>query len=153
VLRQSCIYGPYQLGTEDQGWVAWLMLACHAKKSVSIYGSGKQVRDLLFIDDLVDLFEILIHQGTDVAGHVFNVGGGPGATISVLELLTYLSHYCPEDVSRRFCAPRPGDQLVYVSNIERVHARLGWQPKIKLAEGLDRAWQWIQRSSSRERAS
>jgi CDP-paratose 2-epimerase len=143
VLRQSCIYGPRQFGVEDQGWIAWFTIAAALGLPVTIYGDGKQVRDVLFVDDLVDLFERVVEQAAAVAGQVFNVGGGPDFQLSLLELLSQLEQLRGEHIPYSFDGWRPGDQKVYVSDIGKSREMLGWKPKVSPAEGVTRLHEWV----------
>ena len=136
-LRQSCIYGPRQFGVEDQGWVAWFAMARRLDKSVTIYGTGKQVRDLLHIDDLVDLYLRVAERPAASAGRAYNVGGGPANTLSLLELMAVLDRWHPAAAEPAFAAPRSGDQLVFVADTTSASADLGWRPTTSLEDGLD----------------
>ncbi|MBV9175151.1 MAG: GDP-mannose 4,6-dehydratase [Chloroflexi bacterium] len=143
VFRMSCIYGPRQFGTEDQGWVAHFMLAVAEGRPLTIYGNGKQVRDLLFIDDLVRAFKLAVHHIDTAAGHVYNVGGGPANTISIWqELRPRLENLSGRRLKITSQEWRPGDQPVYVSDIRQAHRDFGWQPQVGIDEGLRRLWSW-----------
>ena len=142
-FRQSCIYGYRQFGVEDQGWVAWFTIAHSLMKPVTIYGTGKQVRDILFIDDLIDCYLAAIERIDEVAGMTFNVGGGPQNTLSLLELLEALREHSGRPVVHTFEDWRPGDQPVYVSDIRKAAQLLDWRPKIGVAAGLDLLHNWV----------
>jgi CDP-paratose 2-epimerase len=154
VLRMSCIYGPRQFGNEDQGWVAHFALTGLRGGEITIYGDGKQVRDLLFVDDLIDLMMLCIKNIDRTAGEVFNVGGGPLNTISVwAELHEPLAALIGKLPAVTYGAFRPGDQLVYISDIRKVQKQLGWTPKVSIADGLKRMveqWgpQWLAAKSA-----
>jgi CDP-paratose 2-epimerase len=143
VLRQSCIYGPRQFGMEDQGWVAWFTIAAALGRPFTIYGDGKQVRDVLFVDDLVDLFERAVQQIDTAAGQVFNVGGGPEFQLSLLDLIEQLEQLHRRPLVYGFDDWRPGDQKVYLSDIGKSHALLGWRPKVSPVEGVRRLHEWV----------
>jgi CDP-paratose 2-epimerase len=143
VLRQSCIYGPRQFGMEDQGWVAWFTIAAALGRPLTIYGDGKQVRDVLYVDDLVHLFERAIEQIDAATSQVFNVGGGPEFQLSLLELIDELEQLHGRPLVYRFDDWRPGDQKVYVSDIAKTHRLLGWRPKVSPAEGVRRLHDWV----------
>ncbi len=144
VFRQSCIYGWRQYGVEDQGWVAWFLIASVLGRPITIYGDGKQVRDLLFVDDLLDAFDAAVARGDAVRGQVYNVGGGPLNTLSVWhELGPLLRDLLGRDVPVSYGDWRPGDQLVYVSDIRAAERELGWRPKIGVQEGIARLYEWI----------
>jgi|SRR5579884_773030 len=136
-LRQSCIYGPRQFGVEDQGWVAWFATAVRLGRPLTIFGNGKQVRDLLHVDDLVALYLLVAESPERCAGNAYNVGGGPANTLSLLELLDRLRAWRGADVEVAFTAPRTGDQPVFVADTRRARRELGWEPGISLDEGLD----------------
>jgi CDP-paratose 2-epimerase len=139
VFRMSCIYGPHQFGTEDQGWVAHFALTGLRGGRLTIYGDGKQVRDLLFVGDLVDLMLRAREQIKKTAGQVYNVGGGPGHTISVwAELEGPLKNALGKLPPVEYGEFRPGDQRIYVSDIRKVRQELDWSPRVSIAEGLQR---------------
>lgn len=142
VLRQSCIYGPRQFGTEDQGWLAHFVLTALAGGGITIYGDGKQVRDVLDVDDLVELFARAIERRDAVAGRVYNVGGGASNTLSLLELIASIERRTGRRVPLSFAAWRPGDQKVYVSDVRKAERELGWRPAIGVEAGLDRLFAW-----------
>jgi CDP-paratose 2-epimerase len=139
VFRMSCIYGPHQFGNEDQGWVAHFCITGIRGGHLTIYGNGKQVRDVLYVDELVELMQRAYKNIDRIAGQVFNVGGGPANTISVWtefqDLLRPLIHELP---SMKFDDFRPGDQKIYVSDIRKAQSELGWAPRVKIDEGLRR---------------
>lgn len=144
VFRQSCIYGPRQFGMEDQGWVAWFTIAAITGRPITIYGDGKQARDILYIDDLLDIYDLAIDNIERVAGQVYNTGGGPGNVISVWSqfgpiLERLLGHAIPV----RWGEWRPGDQRVYVSDIRKAERDLGWGPKIGAEQGIQLLAEWI----------
>ncbi|MGF1503526.1 MAG: GDP-mannose 4,6-dehydratase [Anaerolineae bacterium] len=143
VFRQSCIYGTWQFGVEDQGWVAFFAIASLLDFPLTIYGDGKQVRDVLYIDDLVALYERAIDEGELVAGEVFNVGGGPANAISLLDLLELLAELHGRPVDYSFSTWRPGDQRVYVSDTRKAAQRLGWQPAVSMRDGITRMVHWM----------
>jgi CDP-paratose 2-epimerase len=148
VFRQSCIYGPGQFGSEDQGWVAWLMRAALRRGDIAIYGDGRQVRDLLFVDDLLDAFDLGVARIDRVAGRAFNVGGGPDRSLSVwCEFREHLARVLGAPVSARLAPWRPADQPVYISDIRRAEAELGWRPRTSLVDGLATLHAWLQTTS------
>jgi len=142
-LRQSCIYGTRQFGIEDQGWVAWFIIASLLEKPITIYGDGMQVRDILWIEDLVDVWVKLLEHADRVAGEVFNIGGGPENTLSLLELVNILK---AEGVLKRepvYSDWRPGDQKVFVCNIEKVNESVGWKPTTAAEIGIKKLLDWV----------
>jgi CDP-paratose 2-epimerase len=143
VFRQSCIYGTRQFGIEDQGWVAWFVIAGLMQQQLKIYGDGKQIRDLLFVDDLLDAYDLAINKIEIAKGKVYNVGGGPENSISIwMEFSKILKEVSGIDTLVEFKDWRPGDQKVYVSNIQKIKKELGWTPKIDTKEGLYRLYKW-----------
>jgi CDP-paratose 2-epimerase len=143
VFRQSCIYGPHQFGVEDQGWLAWFAIAQAQHRSITIYGNGKQVRDVLFVDDLLDCYLSAVERAKAASGHVFNVGGGPTNTLSLTESLAMIAEISGRQVPTAYAAWRPGDQPIYYSDISLARTVLHWEPKIPPAEGLRRLYAWI----------
>jgi CDP-paratose 2-epimerase len=143
VLRQSCIYGPHQFGIEDQGWVAWFALCNLTQKPLTIYGDGKQIRDLLHVDDLIAAFDSAVERIEDVAGEVFNIGGGPDNTLSLLELLELLERITGSKTAHSFSDWRPGDQRVYISDVRRAQRLLDWRPTLPPEEGVRCMLAWM----------
>lgn len=136
VFRMSCIAGPRQLGTEDQGWVAHFLYSALRGEPVTIYGDGCQVRDILHVHDLVDAMERAVSQRTVTAGEVYNVGGGPGQAISVRQALAAIERQTGLAIDTRYAEARPGDQQIYISNTGKLEAHTGWQPTRSLAHTL-----------------
>lgn len=143
VFRQSCIYGEHQFGVEDQGWVAWFCIAALLGKPITIYGDGKQVRDLLSISDLVRAFELAVRYIQKTAGQVYNIGGGPKNTLSLLELHALLEKKLKKKIPLRFSDWRPGDQKVYVSDIRKARRDFLWEPKVPPQRGVERLLRWV----------
>jgi CDP-paratose 2-epimerase len=143
VFRQSCIYGYRQFGVEDQGWIAWFIIAGMLGRPITVYGDGKQVRDVLFVDDLLDAFEAAAANIDKTRGQVYNVGGGPHNLMSLCELLDYLGQRQNRPVAYKGADWRPGDQKVYVSDIRKAKEDFGWAPKICVKHGLDRLYDWV----------
>ncbi|MBI1746738.1 MAG: GDP-mannose 4,6-dehydratase [Acidobacteria bacterium] len=146
VFRQSCIYGPRQFGIEDQGWVAWFTIATLADVPITIYGNGKQVRDVLYIDDLVRAFRMATDNIEITRGRVYNVGGGPQNTMSLLELIAFLHEYHAKEIKPAYGDWRPGDQPVYISDISKAKAEFGWQPLVTAKEGVKRLTDWVRQN-------
>jgi len=144
VMRQSCIYGYRQFGIEDQGWVAWFVIAALKGRSITIYGDGKQVRDVLFIEDLLDAYEAAVRNIDVAAGKVYNVGGGPENTMSIwAEFGPLLEGLLGQPIPVSYADWRPGDQSVYVSDIRKAARELGWRPKVSVQEGVQRLFAWV----------
>lgn len=141
IFRLSCIYGERQFGEEDQGWIAWFTIATLTNKPISIYGNGKQVRDVLYVSDLVNLFDLFIKS--KVKSGVFNVGGGPKYTLSLLELLELLEKFTGKHKDVTFVGWRHADQKVYLSNVSKAKKLLNWQPKVNPKEGLRVLVNWV----------
>lgn len=144
VLRMSCIYGHRQFGNEDQGWVAHFAISALQNKRLTIYGDGKQVRDVLFVNDLVQAFDMFFKRRKMVSGEVFNIGGGPENTLSLLELLSLLQKLTGKQCKVEFKNWRTGDQKVYVSDISKAKEKLGWKPKVGTFEGIKSFMAWFQ---------
>lgn len=143
VLRMSCIYGPHQHGNEDQGWVAHFVSCALAGEPVVIYGDGKQVRDVLFVDDLVDALERVRAHIDVVAGCAFNMGGGPHRTVSILELLDHIERLTKVRLAPRYEPWRVGDQRYYVSDTSRFARLTGWRALTDVRTGLARLHDWL----------
>jgi CDP-paratose 2-epimerase len=143
VFRQSCIYGYRQFGIEDQGWVAWFVIAAVLGRPLTIFGDGKQVRDVLFIDDLIAALDAATERIDKSSGRVFNIGGGPANSVSLLELLDFMRLELDLAAEVRFDATRPGDQPVYVSDIRRAGETLNWEPRIGWQAGVRRLVGWV----------
>ncbi len=145
VFRQSCIYGERQMGVEDQGWVAWFVIAAVTGRPITIYGDGKQVRDLLFVDDLLDAYDAAIERIESVQGRIYNMGGGPKNTVSIWQEFGPLLERLlgrPVPVARGDW--RPGDQKVFVADIRKAERELGWKPRVSVEEGVKRLLDWVQ---------
>jgi CDP-paratose 2-epimerase len=143
VFRQSCIYGYRQFGAEDQGWVAWFMIASQLGRPITIYGDGKQVRDILFVDDLLDAYDAAFAAGDIAVGKAYNIGGGASNILSLRELVAYIGKRQNRDLPHGFADWRPGDQKVFVSDIRRAQAELGWAPRTTCQRGLDQLYDWV----------
>jgi CDP-paratose 2-epimerase len=143
VFHMSCIYGPHQFGSEDQGWIAHFLLQALEGKALTIYGDGRQVRDVLFVEDLVNAF-LLAHQKIDtLSGQSFNIGGGPENTLSLRELLQLIGELNGKTPEVHFDTWRSADQRYYVSDIRRFSGPTGWQPSVGVREGVSRLYEWL----------
>ena len=144
VLRQSCIYGPRQFGVEDQGWVAWFIIAATLGRPITIYGDGKQVRDLLYVEDLLDAYQAAVDGIERSAGQIYNVGGGSANTLSIwAEFGPLLEALLERPIQASYRAWRPGDQPVYVSDIRKIERDLGWRPRTSVRAGIERLLTWV----------
>jgi CDP-paratose 2-epimerase len=150
VFRMSCIYGPRQFGNEDQGWVAHFMLAVAGGQRLTIYGNGKQVRDLLYVDDLVRAFKLAALHIETTAGNVYNMGGGPSNSVSIWEeLRPRLEPLAGRPLHVETETWRPGDQPVYISDTRKAGRDFGWQPLVNVDQGLKQLWDWAQALSAK----
>ncbi len=144
VFRMSCIYGPHQFGNEDQGWVAHFIISAVLGLPLTIYGDGKQVRDVLYVEDLCRAFESVAANSERAAGHVYNVGGGPRNILSVWsEFGPMLQELTGQAIQPSWDGWRPGDQLVYVSDTHRIQSELGWNPRVTVRDGVHRLYRWV----------
>lgn len=146
VFRMSCIYGTRQFGNEDQGWVAHFIISHLLKRKISIYGDGKQIRDILFINDLINALAKATDNINKTKGQIYNIGGGPANTISLLELLAYLGKISGYRPSYSFFDWRAGDQKVYFSDITKAKKDFGWEPKVTQHEGIRRLYEWAKQN-------
>jgi len=144
VLRQSCIYGPRQFGVEDQGWVAWMIIAAVTGQPISIYGDGKQIRDLLHVYDLNDAYDAVIQNIDKVKGEVFNLGGGSTNTMSIwTEFGPRLEKLLGKPIPVTRGDWRPGDQKVFVADTRKAEKELGWKPKYDVDMGVKQLFDWV----------
>ncbi|MBL8077142.1 MAG: SDR family NAD(P)-dependent oxidoreductase [Anaerolineales bacterium] len=144
VLRQSCIYGPRQFGVEDQGWLAWMIIAAVTGKKITIFGDGKQVRDVLHVDDLLNAYDLAIANIDVAKGQVYNMGGGTGNVLAVwTEFGPIIERLLGKKVEVDRGDWRPGDQRVFYADYRKAERELGWKPKISLEEGIERLFQWV----------
>jgi CDP-paratose 2-epimerase len=150
VFRMSCLYGPRQFGTEDQGWVAHFMISAMKGQPITIYGDGRQVRDILYVDDAVAAYLAALERAESLAGRVFNLGGGPANTLSLRELLLHVERCIGVAPTVRYGGWRPGDQPWYVSDTRAFTSAAGWQPRVDMAEGLRRLTGWLAEAVSSE---
>lgn len=143
VFRLSSIYGPRQLGSEDRGWVAHFLRRALAGEPITLYGDGRQVRDLLYVDDLVDAFLLAWAHHRWLRGRAFNIGGGPANTLSLLELLAMIEVLSGRRAEVRYGDWRPGDQRYYVSNTSMFSELTGWKPRVTPADGVEALHDWL----------
>ena len=143
VMRMSCIYGPRQFGTEDQGWIAHFLLSALRGTPLTIYGDGCQVRDALHVADAAAAWIAALDQIDRTSGHIFNLGGGPDNSVSLLELIKLIAGLTGREINYSFADWRPGDQPWYVSDVTALSSAVGWQPTIQLADGLASLRSWL----------
>jgi len=149
VFRQSCIYGPRQFGVEDQGWVAWFMIAVYMIKKITVYGDGKQVRDLLFIDDLVRAYDLAYRNKQKTKGNIYNIGGGYKNSLSIWsEFKPILERLFGRKIHARFAQARVGDQKIFISDNRKAQKDFGWQPQVSLTTGLGLIYEWIKHNGT-----
>jgi CDP-paratose 2-epimerase len=144
VLRMSCIYGPRQFGTEDQGWIAHFLLRAIRGETITIYGDGLQVRDALHVSDAVRAWMAVLHGIAGVKGQVFNLGGGPDNAVSLLELIEMIGAMRGRAPKLKYSEWRPGDQPWYVSRLDAIRSATGWQPRVRLDDGLASLAAWLE---------
>ena len=144
VFRQSCIYGPRQFGVEDQGWLAWMMIAAVTGRKITIYGDGKQVRDVLYVNDLLDAYDVAIEKIDKAKGQVYNMGGGTRNVLAVwAEFGPILERLLGKKIDVARDDWRPGDQRVFYADYHKAKEELGWEPKIDLEEGIEMLFNWV----------
>lgn len=148
VFRQSCIYGTRQFGYEDQGWVVHFVISSVLGRPLNIFGDGKQVRDALFIDDLMSAFKMAIEKISKTKGKAYNMGGGPENTTSLLELISLLERLNGKKIETKYFDWRPADQKVYISNISRAKEDFGWEPKVSVEQGITRVNEWVKANTN-----
>jgi CDP-paratose 2-epimerase len=149
VYRQSCIYGTRQFGIEDQGWVAWFIIAAVMGKPITIYGDGKQVRDILFVDDLLNAYDLAVEKIDIAQGQVYNLGGGPDNVMSIwAEFQPKLEKALGAQIQVARGDWRPGDQRVFYADIRKAEKELGWKPEINVEEGVRRLFEWVKENKN-----
>jgi len=144
VFRQSCIYGPRQFGVEEQGWVAHFVISSVFGRPITIYGDGRQVRDVLHVRDLIEVFDRAVERIDVCCGQAYNLGGGPRNTTSLLELIYRLEPMLDKAIPLTFGDWRPGDQRVYISDVRKAERDLGWEPRTSIGEGVKDLCDWVQ---------
>jgi CDP-paratose 2-epimerase len=144
VFRMSCIYGPHQCGNEDQGWVAHFVKQALAHEPITLYGDGRQVRDLLYVDDLIDAMQRAVRHPQARSGRAFNIGGGPANTVSLLELVDLIESLLGRRPEIEFGDWRVGDQRWYVSDTTEFRRLTGWRPAVGVREGVERLVGWLE---------
>jgi CDP-paratose 2-epimerase len=142
-FRQSCIYGTRQFGVEDQGWVAWFTIAATLERPITIYGDGRQVRDILWVEDLVECYLQAVARIETAQGQCFNVGGGPRNVLSLLELISALEELLGRKIALTYADWRPGDQRVFVADVRKACEELGWAPATGKYDGIRKLAEWV----------
>lgn len=148
IFRQSGIYGPHQFGIEEQGWLAWFCNAILFGKPVTIYGNGKQVRDVLYIDDLLRAFDLAFKNIKKTRGRAYTIGGGSKFSLSIWELFNILEKLAGKKFRYKFGPWRPGDQKVFISDNSSAKKDFNWTPKVSPKEGIKRLYNWISKNQA-----
>lgn len=143
VLRMSCIYGPRQFGTEDQGWVAHFLIRARAGERITIFGDGRQVRDILHVADAMRAYRVLLSNIERLSGRAFNLGGGPQNAVSLLQVLDAIEELTGSEVAREHAEMRLGDQAWYVSDTSALTDATGWRAEIDWQLGLQDLYRWL----------
>jgi CDP-paratose 2-epimerase len=144
VFRQSCIYGRRQFGVEDQGWLAHFIIAAVKERPITIFGDGKQLRDVLHVTDLVRAYQLGISKIDELSGTALNIGGGPDNTISIwAEFQPILEALTERKIAVLHKEWRPGDQRVFIADIQKAAQKLGWQPTISPEAGIRDLYTWV----------
>lgn len=143
VFRQSCIYGPRQFGNEDQGWVMYFLKKIMLGQEINLFGTGRQVRDILFINDLITAYMSALENLTASRGNIYNIGGGPDNKISLLELIKQIEDQFHLKASYHLDSWRPGDQKIFYCNLTKVSRELSWTPQTNIKTGLDKLFTWV----------
>jgi CDP-paratose 2-epimerase len=143
------MFGPHQWGKEEQGWVAWFCIAAALGKPLNIYGNGKQVRDLLYIDDVMKAFELAVQDIDKAKGQAINLGGGRENVASLLETIAYLESITSKKMSLTFKDWRPGDNKCYYTDCRKAKELIDWKPTVPWKDGVRKTLDWVQ-SNTRE---
>jgi len=145
VFRQSCIYGPRQFGVEDQGWLAWMIIAAVTGRQITIYGDGKQVRDVLHVNDLLEAYDLAIAKIETARGQVYNMGGGVSNVLAIWsEFGPLLERLLGRKIPVAHADWRPGDQRVFYADVRKAERELGWKPRTGLEQGIRSLVEWVQ---------
>lgn len=150
VFRMSCIYGPHQFGNEDQGWVVHFLKKAIYDEDICIYGDGCQVRDVLHVNDLIDAFITGWNEIDTIRRNVFNIGGGPENSVSILELIDYINELYGKKMIVQYAPWRTGDQKYYVSDVSKYNRQTGWYPKVNVRNGLDDVYNWVYQARNKD---
>jgi CDP-paratose 2-epimerase len=150
VFRMSCIYGTRQWGTEDQGWVAHFGRAILSGEPITIFGDGHQVRDILWVDDLIRAMRGVLEHTDRTAGEIYNIGGGPENAVTVRQVVDQLMEVTGLEGPIAMDEWRPGDQRVYISDTGKLNEAIGWRPSVGVRQGLERLVEWLEVAAQTE---
>jgi CDP-paratose 2-epimerase len=148
VFRMSCIYGPHQFGTEDQGWVAHFLIRALQRKPLTLFGNGMQVRDILFVRDLVEALLLAQEHIDSLAGQAFNIGGGVSNAVSLIEVIDLIGELHGDRPALRRAAWRLGDQKYYVSDTRKFEKATGWSAQVSVQDGVQKLYRWLRRAQA-----
>jgi len=148
VFRQSCIYGPNQFGMEEQGWLAWFIISSLFNKEITIFGNGKQVRDVLYVDDLIDAYDLAFVNINKTKGKIYNIGGGIEFNLSLLESLKIIGNIVGKNLKYNLSSWRTADQKVYISDVALAKKDFGWYPKVSPKDGLKKLYKWVEENKT-----
>jgi CDP-paratose 2-epimerase len=151
VFRMSCIAGPRQFGNEDQGWVAHFLYSALEDRPVTIYGDGRQVRDVLCVHDLVNAFDKVRTNIEKTAGQIYNVGGGMSNSVSLVEVIDQIEEITGKRIQFTTQRPRPGDQLFYVTDYDKLRKHTGWKPQRNVRQTIQAIYAWWKEQKQEER--
>lgn len=144
VFRQSCVYGERQIGIEDQGWLAHFAIKILKNEPINIFGDGKQIRDLLYIEDLLDAYLLAVKKINKSKGNIFNIGGGIKNSVSIISAIKLLEKKVNKKVILKFQKVRPGDQKVFISDNTKLNSLLGFKVKTDYNDGINKLLIWLQ---------
>ena len=148
VFRQSCIYGSRQFGMEEQGWLAWFTISSIFDKQITVFGNGKQVRDVLYVDDLINAYNLAFTNIHKTKGKVYNIGGGVKFNLSLLESFKIIEKIVGKKLKFKLSSWRPADQKVYISDVALARKDFGWYPEISPENGLKKLYKWAEENKS-----
>ena len=143
IFRMSCIYGPRQMGYEEHGWITHLIISALRNQTIKIFGNGKQVRDILYVSDLVNAYDLFVKKVDQLGNKVYNIGGGMENNVSLLELIKILENVLRRDIKYEFYTWRLADQKVYISDINKVSSELDWKPIISPKNGIEKVIEYF----------
>ncbi|MBM9593375.1 NAD-dependent epimerase/dehydratase family protein [Roseitranquillus sediminis] len=144
VLRMSCVYGPRQFGTEDQGWVAHFLISAMHGRRIDVFGNGKQVRDVLHVRDAVAAYRAVLDKIGSVNGRAFNLGGGTHNAVSLQMVLREIGRILGHEPHVAHGDWRAGDQLYFVADTRRLREATGWSPQVAWRDGIRDLAKWLE---------